>query len=65
MLGHLLVRFDHVAGFIVNANHSVMRAAEKLRVAQLHFGSTYHKWLNGGAEQIRSKPRLSLRGLTS
>ena len=29
----VLVCFDHVARLIVNANHSVMRAAEKLRVA--------------------------------
>ena len=29
----LFVRFNHVASFIVNANHSVMRAAVKLRVA--------------------------------
>jgi hypothetical protein len=26
------VRLDHVARFIVNANHNIMRAAEKLRV---------------------------------
>ena len=27
----MLVRFDHVASFIVNANHYIMRAAAKLR----------------------------------
>jgi hypothetical protein len=27
---HVLVRFDHVASFIVNANHSAMRAAVEL-----------------------------------
>jgi hypothetical protein len=26
----VLARFDHVASFIVNVDHSVMRAAEKL-----------------------------------
>jgi hypothetical protein len=31
-LAGLLVRVDHVARLIVNANHSIMRAAEKLRV---------------------------------
>ena len=29
----VLVRFDHVASVIVNANHSVVRSAAKLRVA--------------------------------
>jgi hypothetical protein len=29
----VLVRFDHIAGFIVNANHSIMWPAVKLRVA--------------------------------
>jgi hypothetical protein len=28
----VLVRFDHVASFIVNANHCIMRTAEKIRV---------------------------------
>ncbi len=32
-LGRVLVRLDHVASFIVNANHSAMRAAEELCVA--------------------------------
>ena len=32
-LACVLACFDHVARLIVNANHSVMRAAEKLRVA--------------------------------
>ena len=27
----MLVRLDHVARFIVNADHGIMRAAEKLR----------------------------------
>jgi len=31
-LARVLVRFDHVASFIVNVDHSVMRAAEKLCV---------------------------------
>jgi len=34
-LAHLLVRFDHVARFIENANHRIMRAAEKLCVSGL------------------------------
>jgi len=34
-LGRLLLRFDHVANLIANANNSVMRAAEKLCVADL------------------------------
>jgi hypothetical protein len=29
----VLVRFDHVARFIVNANHGIMRAAEMLDIA--------------------------------
>ena len=29
---HVLVRFDHVARFIVNANHGVMRAAVEFGV---------------------------------
>jgi hypothetical protein len=29
----VLVRFDHVSSFIVNANHSIVRTAEKLGVA--------------------------------
>jgi hypothetical protein len=28
----VLVRFDDIASFIVNANHGIMRPAEKLRV---------------------------------
>jgi hypothetical protein len=32
-LARVLVRFDQVARFIVNANHGIVRAAEKLRVA--------------------------------
>jgi hypothetical protein len=32
-LARLLVRFYHVATFIVNANHSIMRATEELCVA--------------------------------
>jgi hypothetical protein len=31
-IARVLVRFDHVARFIVNVDHSVMRAAEKLCV---------------------------------
>jgi hypothetical protein len=34
-LARVLVRLDHVARFIVNANHSIMRAAEKLCVSGL------------------------------
>ena len=34
-LARVLVRLDHVASFIVNANHSIMRAAEKLCVSGL------------------------------
>jgi hypothetical protein len=37
MLDRLLVRFDRIVGFIVNANHSVMRAAVKLRVTHCIF----------------------------
>jgi hypothetical protein len=36
----MLVRFDHVAIGIVNANHSIMRVAEKLCVAA-SFSGTY------------------------
>jgi hypothetical protein len=32
-LAHVLVRFDHVASGIINADHSVMGAAAVLRVA--------------------------------
>jgi hypothetical protein len=32
-LARVLVRFDHTARFIVNANHNIMRAAAKLGVA--------------------------------
>jgi hypothetical protein len=32
-IARVLVRFDQVARFIVNANHGIVRAAEKLRVA--------------------------------
>jgi hypothetical protein len=32
-IARVLVRLDHVARFIVNANHSIIRPAEKLRVA--------------------------------
>jgi hypothetical protein len=31
-LAHVLVRLDHVARIIINANHGIMPAAEKLRV---------------------------------
>src|SRR5438309_875243 len=31
-IARVLVRLDHVASFTVNANHSIMRAAEKLSV---------------------------------
>ena len=34
-VGRVLVRLDHIASFIVNANHSIMRAAEKLCVSGL------------------------------
>ena len=32
-IARMLVRLDHVARFIVNANHGVVRPAAKLRVA--------------------------------
>jgi hypothetical protein len=32
-IARVLVRFDPVTRFIVNANHGIMRAAEKLNVA--------------------------------
>jgi hypothetical protein len=32
-LARVLVRLDHVARFIVDVNHSIMRSAEKLCVA--------------------------------
>jgi hypothetical protein len=31
-IARLLVRFDHIAGFIINVNHGIMWAAEKLGV---------------------------------
>ena len=31
-IARVLVRFNHVASLIVNANHSIMRPAAKLRV---------------------------------
>jgi hypothetical protein len=34
----VLVRLDHVASVIANANHGIMRAAVKLRAAGLHEG---------------------------
>jgi hypothetical protein len=34
----MLVRFDHVASRIVNANHSIMGAAAKLRVTNSGLG---------------------------
>jgi len=37
------VRFDHVARLIVNADHSVMRAAAMLRVADCAIDRKYEK----------------------
>jgi hypothetical protein len=43
----VLVRFDHVTWFVVNANHSVMGAGAKLRVAdcitEMHNGMHGHR----------------------
>ena len=38
----LLLRFDHVARFIADSNHSMMRPAEKLRVARAGAPSHLH-----------------------
>jgi len=50
-LARVLVRLNHVASFIINANHSIVWAAEKLCVADcigwLRFGSAYHRPPNG------------------
>jgi hypothetical protein len=34
-IARVLMRFDHFASFIVNANHSMMRPAAELRVMRL------------------------------
>ncbi|PYK49609.1 MAG: hypothetical protein DME20_06500 [Verrucomicrobia bacterium] len=58
----MLVRLDHVARFIVNANHSIVRAAAKLRVVNCVADRV---WLaipqptNGNLSEIRSTPRSS------
>jgi hypothetical protein len=31
----VLLRFDHIASFVVNANHGILWATEKLRVANM------------------------------
>src|SRR5215469_9275845 len=62
----VLVRLDHVASFIVNANHSVMGTAAVHRVADLHYPACHTTDRpNGSTSEMRSTPRLSLRGRTS
>jgi hypothetical protein len=55
-----LVRFDHVARIIINANHGAMSSAEKLcvsdRVADCVWFS-YHSRPNGRASEIRLTSR--------
>jgi hypothetical protein len=48
----VLVRFDHVANVIGNADHSVMRAAEKLRVLDCRARiSTSSRFVEGRAHR--------------
>jgi hypothetical protein len=63
-IARVLVRFDHVARFIVNANTA---SHERLRnfAQSTAFGSLYHSRPNGSTSEIRSTPRLSLHGRTS
>jgi hypothetical protein len=57
-IAFLLVGFDHVARFIVNADHSLMRPTVEVRLTDAllpAFGSTYHSPPNGSASEIRSR----------
>src|SRR5262249_48091799 len=65
-LALVLVRFNHVASHIVNRDHSIMRAAVKLRISNCVADFPIpHRRPNGSASEIRGKPRWSLRGRTS
>jgi hypothetical protein len=61
----VLVRFDHGALFIVNANLGPMRPAEELCITDRSFRILIHKRPNGKASEIKLNPRPSLRGRTS
>ena len=60
-IASVLVRVDYVASLIVNANHSVMRAAKKLGVADCIADCV---WLaipqgtDGSTSEIKSKPLI-------
>jgi hypothetical protein len=59
-IARLLVRVDHVASIIINADHSIMGTAVKLGKADgllIAFGPAYHSRPNGSVSEIRSTPR--------
>jgi len=69
-LARVLVGFDHVARIIHRKRESRHHVngfeTFALLIALLTaFGSTYHRRPNGSTSEIRSTPRLSLRGSTS
>ena len=64
----VLVRLDHLARRIENPNHGIMRSAVLAGVADCIAGgvrSVIPEPPNGNASEIKSTPRLSLRGRTS
>jgi hypothetical protein len=58
------MRLDHVARFIVNANHNIVRPAEKLSVIDRVADCVWFG-IPQATEWKPSTPRLSLRGRTS
>src|SRR5437667_5896052 len=64
-IARVLVRLDHVGSVIANM---VTASCERLRCfaySIVSLTSTYHRRPNGSTSEIRSTPRLSLRGSTS
>ena len=61
-IARVLVRLAHVARRIVNPDHGIMCTAVELRVADCVRDFGVHRRPNGSASEMRSKPRLSLRG---
>jgi len=61
----VLVRFNHAASFIVNANHSIMRASVKLRVSNCvrNFGVPQATEWQCIGEQIDARLKIRNGGL--